>query len=519
MKSSNSIIIRALLLLIMSSSSIAFGEMIRNETEKLLALNAGMGDRFGRSVDIDGDIALVGAYLDDTNGSNSGAVYVYTRDYDGRWIEQTKLTVEGSKQFGVSVSLDGDTALIGANATDVVGAAFIFKQKEDGRWYQEAKLSPNNNLAHNFGVSVSISNDVAVIGRVILYENRNIDPGSAYVFNKIDGTWEFKTILKADDGQAFDYFGSRVSIYNNNILIGAPLDNDNGSRSGSAYIFARNNQEEWKQQVKLTASDGVSMDQFGSSVSINNNTVVIGAPLDDSRSGSAYIFHRNELGIWNQEEKLLGSDSRAGDLFGSDVSVAEKTIVVGAHEHRPADIFKAGSAYVFIRTSDTWNEYLKLVASDADILDLFGTSVTISGHTALVGAFGNSDLGGFTGSAYIFNLTEDADQDGVPDHVDQCPDSKIGDTIVIGSCDSEVENLGFDSGCTLADQISMAIEANGKKGLKRLLKLLKKDGILSKVEIKAIKQSNKGHCYELIDSESDSDDSGNGSSDSNGDSG
>ncbi|MCH7954231.1 MAG: FG-GAP repeat protein, partial [Candidatus Marinimicrobia bacterium] len=204
------------------------------------------------------------------------------------------------------------------------------------------------------------------------------------------------------DGAADDQFGFSVSISGDYAVVGAYLDNDNGSDSGSAYIFKRTGTS-WVQEAKLLPSDGAAFDNFGFSVSISGDYAVVGAFLDDDNggaSGSAYVFKRTGTS-WAEEAKLLASDRAADDQFGVSVSISGDYAVVGAvFDDDNGD--GSGSAYVFKRTGTSWAQEAKLLPSDGAAIDFFGMSVSISGDYAVVGAHRDDDSGPETGSAYVF---------------------------------------------------------------------------------------------------------------------
>jgi len=244
--------------------------------------------------------------------------------------------------------------------------------------------------------------------------------GSAYVFHYNGSQWTQQAKLTAPDATVADYFGVSVSISGDTVAIGAFGDDDHGQKSGSAYIFQFDG-ENWTEQAKLTASDGEANDRFGSSASISGDTVVVGARYDDDNgdcSGSAYIF-QFEDGEWIQQAKLSASDGEADDTFGESVSISGDTVVIGAlgdDDHGGA----SGSAYIFQFEDGEWIQQAKLTASDGEVSDHFGTSVSISGDTVLIGASGDDDHGGASGSAYVFdlNLFEDCNGNGIPDDQD-----------------------------------------------------------------------------------------------------
>jgi hypothetical protein len=401
---------------------------------KLTASDAAATDYFGRSVSISGDTAVIGAYWDDDGGTDSGSAYVFTRASDGTWTQHQKLTASDAAagdNFGISVSVSGDTAVIGAwgdndGGTDS-GSAYVFTRSSDGTWTEQAKLTASDAAADDyFGTSVSVSGDTAVIGAE-WDDDGGTNSGSAYVFTRSGTTWTEQQKLTASDAAAYDSFGTSVSVSGDTAVIGAYGDDDGGSRSGSTYVFTRSGTT-WTQQAKLTASDAAADDYFGTSVSVSGDTAVIGAYWDDdggTSSGSAYVFTRSGT-TWTEQQKLTASDAVAYDYFGYSVSVSGDTAVIGAYYDDDGGS-ASGSAYVFTRSLDgTWTQQQKLTASDAAAGDYFGYSVSVSGDTALIGARLDDGIGADSGSAYVFDIStptgvDDIDDDFVFDLIDNCP--------------------------------------------------------------------------------------------------
>ena len=206
--------------------------------------------------------------------------------------------------------------------------------------------------------------------------------------------------LLASDGAAGDVFGFEVAVSGDTAVVGAFRDDDKGTESGSAYVFVRSGTT-WTQQAKLLASDGAAGDEFGFSVAVSGDTAVVGAFRDDDKgteSGSAYVFVRSGT-TWTQQAKLLASDGRLFDIFGISIAVSGDTVVVGA-SFDDDNGSASGSAYVFARSGTTWTQQAKLLASDGAFFDTFGTSVAVSGDTAVVGAFRDDDKGTDSGSAW-----------------------------------------------------------------------------------------------------------------------
>src|SRR5262245_60340160 len=327
---------------------------------------------------------------------------------------ETKLVASGASlvaNVGISVALSGDTAVIGAAYDDHAGgigagSAYVFVRDGTG-WTQEAKLVASDAAAYdNFGYSVSLSGDTAVVGALGDDHAGGFAAGSAYVFVRSGTVWTQQAKLVASDYAAEDQFGSGVSISGDTAVIGAQRDDHAGEQTaGSAYVFVRSGTV-WTQQAKLVASDPAVGDQFGSGVSISGDTAVIGAQLDDQAgeldAGSAYVFVRSGTS-WTQQAKLVASDAAAADRLGISVAVAGDTAAVGARADDHVGGVDAGSAYVFVRTGTVWTQQAKLVASDAAANDWFGFSIALSGDSAVIGAVYDDHTGGTNaGSAYLF---------------------------------------------------------------------------------------------------------------------
>lgn len=391
------------------------------EIVELRAFDGRVGDRFGISVSLDDNTALVGADTADDKGMDSGSAYVFVRDNKGHWSQQDKLNVpDGSASdydyFGYSVSVDGDTALVGAHGGGYHdGSAYVFVRDNSGKWNLQTQLTrpkqksmPKRSSTDYFGFSVSINGDTALIGAFAdSLPGTNSLSGSAYVFVRDNnGKWNKQaTKLISSDSKRWDAFGWSVSVDGDTALIGATGDDDKGTSSGSAYIFERNSSGNWTEQAKLIASDGAAFSNFGT-VLLNGKTALVGAHAADENdkfSGSAYVFERNTNGDWNEKAKLIASNGAANDHFGWSVSMDNHTALIGALYHDDKNV-DSGSAYVFVRdSSGKWTEQAELTAFKNKAHDTFGWSVSVDGNTALVGAIGvKKDKG----SAYVFSLAK-----------------------------------------------------------------------------------------------------------------
>ena len=400
------------------SPPIAKYQLLQLDPNKLTASDGLRGDEFGISVAVDGDTAVIGAYLDDTtNGDNSGSAYVFTRDSDGKWSQVAKLTAsdgDTSDEFGYSVAVNGETVVVGAHVDDHTdgagdtdddeGAAYVFTKPFIG-WAdmtQTAKLTAFGAAAGDeFGISVAVDGNTILVGA----HQNDSDDGAAYVFTKPYTGWANSNEtakLIASDAAADDEFGISVALDGDTAVIGARQDDDNGNQSGSAYVFTKVSGV-WSQKAKLIAVDGAANDEFGISVAVNGDTVVVGARQDDTSNGAAYVF-TEVSGVWKHVAKLTADDGAANDEFGISVAVDGDTIVVGAHQDDDnGDL--SGSAYVFTRDSaGGWRQRDKLTASDGEAGDRYGYSVGVSGDTVVFGAYSDDRNEANTGAAYFLRI-------------------------------------------------------------------------------------------------------------------
>ena len=378
---------------------------------KLTASDGQISDQFGKTVGISGNSVIVGSPSHTAGGPSSGAAYIFKREETG-WIQQVKLfdtKTAAEDQFGTAVDISQNLAIVGARQDDDAGrnsgAAYIFGRRKDD-WVQEAKLVPSDGQTGDvFGYSVAISGETSIIGA---YGDDDAAPegGSAYIFVRSGADWIQQAKFTANDTASLDHFGATVAIDGNTAIVGAYGRNENGLDSGAAYVFVRSGTV-WTQQAKLTANDGLEGDMFGFSAAISGDTTIIGAPGNDAigiDTGAAYIFARSGTG-WTLQTKIFAEDAALGDEFGYAVDINGDNIVTGAWKDDHAGI-DAGSAYIFVRTQQGWVQQAKLLASDAETDDQFGVAVSISGETALIGAWlddhpPNPDIPGDTVANHI----------------------------------------------------------------------------------------------------------------------
>jgi uncharacterized repeat protein (TIGR01451 family) len=435
----------------------------------LKASNSNAGDNFGFSLAISGDTVVVGARYEASNATgvngnqsnnsakDSGAAYVFVRTAVG-WSQQAYLKASNTgggdafrngDMFSTSVAVSGDTLVVGApwessnasgingdqtnDSADSAGAAYVFVRAA-GVWSQQAYLKASNaDAGDHFGYSVAVSGDTVIVGAVTeastatgvngdQSNNTSVGAGAAYVFVRAAGNWTQQAYLKASNTDSDDLFGGSVALSGDTAVVGARHESSNATgvngeqsnnaagSAGAAYVFARN-AGSWSQQAYLKSSNSEQFDEFGGSVALSGDTVVVGAMKEGSTatgvngdqtnnsarwSGAAYVFKR-DVGTWNQQAYLKASNTNADDSFGGSVAVYGDTVVVGARlessnalgingDQANNAAAWAGAAYLFVRTADTWIQQAYLKASNTERFDTFGAAVAVSGDFVMVGA-------------------------------------------------------------------------------------------------------------------------------------
>ncbi|MFM8269920.1 MAG: IPT/TIG domain-containing protein, partial [Pseudomonadota bacterium] len=359
----------------------------------LKASNADSEDEFGISVGISGDTLVVGAFREDssettiTNGPTaslnntsattaSGAAYVFKRA-GTQWVQEAYLKPSNGDYgdwFGLPVSISGDTIAVGAHLEDSsqttitngttsegninensnFGAAYVFR-RSGSMWAQEAYLkAPNPGVGDNFGYDLKLSGDTLVVGAFrednqqttitngsVITDNNNMpDSGSAYVFRRSSSAWSLEAYLKAPNAGTNNWFGHRVGLSNDVIVVGAELVN-------TAYVFRRSASGAWDFEDYLRAPNGEREDAFGRGVAVSGDRIAVSAFGEDnaragvfngtfseadsgtaSKSGAAYVFRRKN-NKWETEAYLKAPFPDENDIFGANyISLSANTLVV-----------------------------------------------------------------------------------------------------------------------------------------------------------------------------------------------
>jgi hypothetical protein len=309
--------------------------------------------------------------------------------------------------LGWSIAMSGNTVVVGAiNANDYgPGAVYVFVKPASGwaNMTQVAKLTGNGLSESEFGYYVAVSGNTIVASK-----NLNALPSGVLVFVEPAGGWVNMgptATLTASDGS----FAGSVGISGNTIVAGAPGATVNGdSQRGAAYVYVapEGGWVNMTETAKLTASDGKALDLFGASVGINGNTVVVGAYGVNNQSGAAYVFVEPAAGWEGMTQTARLSCAGAGQQFGWSVAMNSDTVVIGAPYASFGGQRQEGEAYVFVRPPDGWADMTptaSLTAAGAAAFYAFGTSVAVSGSVIVVGA-PSATVGGVEaqGAAYVY---------------------------------------------------------------------------------------------------------------------
>jgi hypothetical protein len=438
-------------------------------------LNARLqNDEFGSSVAIAGAYAFVGSAKNDFNNagatslSNSGVAFVFKRDQGGanNWGQirriGTSQTRNADDLYGFALAATGNNLLVGApgfrlnanNSFPVVnaGAAFFHTVNQGGTdaWGQAQALIPGSTaIQDNMGYSVAISGSYAAVGAPDDDENEAgvtiENSGSVYLFKRGGNQWNFLKKINPTQRGVNDAFGASVSLSGDLLAVGAPRrsPSSNLTSAGSVFLFraGQGGTDNWG-QIKLIVPTGtnahLSGDEFGTSLSISGDLLMVGAPKHDfdangsnqvSDFGAAFIFSKNQGGDdnWGLLKKVIptsGGSRQAQDNFGASVNITGQYAIVGApnvasNASGSTPVTGAGAAFIFKKDQNginNWGQVKKIVAfgneNSRNINDGFGSSVSIDGTYAVVGAPRHSyDTNGEnqleeTGAAYVFKINQ-----------------------------------------------------------------------------------------------------------------
>ncbi len=384
-----------------------------NEGIKKVIQESEGSDNFGKSVSVYGNFAVVGAWTEDEKGAEAGAAYLFHRADEGKddWALIKKLTASDGaafNNFGTSVFIHKNEVAVSAPGNDdFTGAVYIFKKDQGGmdNWGETKKVIAHDGVEGDyFGNSIAMTDQYLLIGAYGNDQNGN-KSGAAYLFKKGEIEWNELKKLSAKSNSANDQFGVSVALDNDRAVIGA--DNDNGVGSITIFAKAKGGMDNWGEQVQILASDRQRKARFGRSVAINGHYMAVGAPRTDGSSGTVYLFKESLGGTnnWGELKKMKAIDGDMNDQFGRHISLSENCLIVGSEGH----FMKAGAVYMYKKEKggmDNWGNTGKLMATDAEPGDLFGSSVAIFGQDVFVGAYKDDDMGSASGGIYLFKSND-----------------------------------------------------------------------------------------------------------------
>jgi hypothetical protein len=347
-----------------------------------------------------------------TSQFGRSSAYQLKLDRAGASTEYLKASnAESDDSFGFRISADGSTLIAGApfedsspgasgddNSVDDGGGAYAF-ELEAGKWVEKQIVKPDSLRPNDgFGMAVAVSGDILVVGaprhNIMLFTITSpTQSGVAYVFTRQAGVWKQEAMLSPSNGGA-DMFGFQVSVHGETVVVGAPYDSEAASHAGAAYTFTRSGGA-WTAQQKLFAKNPVAEASFGTSVSIEGDTLVVGAMQDPTvaeAAGSAEVFTRS-AGTWTQQARLQAPSPRALATFGMHVTLHAGQVFVGAPgldlRQRPTP---AGEAYMFQLDPSTasWLMMGRFRAEATRAADLFGGAIAATSTAVIIGANGDA---------------------------------------------------------------------------------------------------------------------------------
>lgn len=394
---------------------------------KIIASDARDWDKFGWSVALDGSHIIIGTDIVQSPYMPEGRAYIHERNSGGTdaWGEVAEFIAGDGLDmdlFGYAVAVRNDAAAVGApwedNAEVDAGAARVYARDQGGAgaWGETKRLvASDGGRGDSFGQAVSLDADTAIVGAPG-NSGAAMRGGAVYAFSRNQGgenSWNETAKIVPGDPQDAANFGSSVSLAGDIAVIGAFGDDGGGFRRGAAYVFDRSGGAlgTWSETKKLTAPDGADEDEFGISVAASGGLVIVGADLKHEAGvaiGAAYIFGRDQGGIdnWGLVTRLSAPDAKPNDAFGISVAISDEYALVGA-AGADGSAVDAGAVYVFKRDLggvDNWGYVGKVRPLVAAGSAQFGRSVALAGDLFVVGAPIKPEGGVYRGAVYLFRI-------------------------------------------------------------------------------------------------------------------
>ncbi len=424
----------ALVIVMGAMASTASAELVNER--KLTTSHVHATDEFGTAVAASGQTVVVGDPNSDADGNNSGSVHVFTPDGSGGYTEVTLLASDAAPgdEFGDSVAMWGDTIAVGSPGVGANNKGAVYVYEPDGSGgYTETKLTDSAlAAARQLGNSVAIEGTTVVGGGL----------GNAAVVFELDGVGGYtETELISSDLTAADQFGGSVAVTGGTVVVGAAGDDDNGSDSGSVYLFESDGSGGYT-ETKLTPSDGEASDRFGAAVAISGDTVIATSTNDGDaalQAGAAYLFEPDGSGGYT-ETKLTASDGSALDHLGFSVAFDGDTVALGSQDDDNTAGTSSGSVYLFEPDGVGGYTETKVRASDEADLRQFGFSVALADSLLVVGSRDDDGAGVFSGTAYVYDNLPPPTCDGqdVTVNLENGEAPTAGDDVILGTDGDDV---------------------------------------------------------------------------------
>lgn len=416
------------------------------QVNRLNIADSSVGDQLGVSVDVSGNLAVIGVYLDDDMGENAGAAYLMEYKAFGasakQWYAKAKLYASDGAAgdwFGREVAIDGNRLVVGAPLADTfvpgvninapdTGRVYVFEEI-DGQWVEIQAINSDEEIeatGDRFGFAVDLTDSRLAIG-AYLDDEADQDAGAVYTYDWTGMGFQIEDKLLASDGMAGDGFGYDLSLDGNRLLVGAYLHDQLGQDVGAAYVFQHvippiNG---WIQQQKLLPSGPTvhANDVFGAAVSLSGDMAVVGAPksensaVTDDDLGAAFVYlYDDGTSQWNSVQTLRARNGQLGAQFGRSLALEGERLLVGAWlmDYQPPtsiNIPDAGMAHFYrwnpvggLLHQGAWELGAELVARIYNNDDNFGQSVAVAGELLLVGAHRDN---GFDDSGSVTAFVDD----------------------------------------------------------------------------------------------------------------
>lgn len=372
--------------------------------------NGAMFDRYGTSVAVDADTAIVGAFLEDTDaGADAGAAHWFQRS-GSNWVYGGVLLAPDAAiedRFGVAVAIDGDCAVVGA-FWDVIGnnvdqgSVYVYR-RQAGQWLYEAKLTASDGRTRDlFGFAVSVHGSrilVGARGAAVPF----VDQGRAYLYKRSNGIWTEETQFNLPEANSFTYFGASVALTADRAIIGAPGFTKTGGPLSAGGVFVQALESgSWVPLSGLQAPIAQTNGAYGYSVAADQERVLVGAFQQGSAAqGAAYVYRASDLQL---EAELIASTPQIGAGVGISVSISGEAAVLGASGFDLGSDNNQGSAHLFQRGNQGWRETTQWLALDGKAGDGFGRAVAMDANSVVIGAPGRGVDNPLEGAAYVVAL-------------------------------------------------------------------------------------------------------------------